>query len=146
MNNGTGRFSQTVIAAGPNAPNTMVNGLTTIIGRFKTSENGIINISNLPEGWYTLQEESAPEGYERDTTIYNFQITGNGKPTIIQLTNKPIMGRIALTKLSANYNNNTGWDSGTPLAGAVYSVLDKDGVDVDRLTTGADGTAISNTL
>ncbi len=146
LNNGTGRFSQTVIAAGPNAPNTMVNGLTTIIGRFKTSENGIINISNLPEGWYTLQEESAPEGYERDTTIYNFQITGNGKPTIIQLTNKPIMGRIALTKLSANYNNNTGWDSGTPLAGAVYSVLDKDGVEVDRLTTGADGTAISNNL
>ena len=119
LNNGTGIYSQTVMAAGVNAANTMVNGLHTIIGRYETSENGIINISNLPEGWYTLQEEKAPEGYERDATIYNFQITGNGRPTIIQLTNKPLMGRIALTKLSADYNNNTGWDSGTPLAGAV---------------------------
>ncbi len=146
LNNGTGKYSQTLIAAGANASNVMVNGLHTIIGRYTTSENGIINISNLPEGWYTLQEETAPYGYERDATVYNFQITGNGVPTIIQLTNKPIMGRIALTKLSSNYNNNTGWDSGTPLAGAVYSVLDKDGVEVDRLTTGADGTAISGSL
>ena len=146
LNNGTGIYSQTVMAAGVNAANTMVNGLHTIIGRYETSENGIINISNLPEGWYTLQEEKAPEGYERDATIYNFQITGNGRPTIIQLTNKPLMGRIALTKLSADYNNNTGWDSGTPLAGAVYSILDSDGVEVDRITTGADGTAISSKL
>ena len=146
LNNGTGIYSQTVMAAGVNAANTMVNGLHTIIGRYETSENGIINISNLPEGWYTLQEEKAPEGYERDATIYNFQITGNGRPTIIQLTNKPLMGRIALTKLSADYNNNTGWDSGTPLAGAVYSILDSDGVEVDRITTGADGTAISGKL
>lgn len=146
LNNGTGKYSQTVIAAGANAQNVMINGLHTIIGRYTTSENGIINISNLPEGWYTLQEETAPEGYERDATVYNFQITGNGVPTIIQLTNKPIMGRIALTKLSQDYNNNTGWDSGTPLEGATYSIIDKDGVEVDRITTGPDGTVISGYL
>lgn len=146
LNNGTGKYSQTVIGAGANASNVMVNGLHTIIGRYTTSENGIINISNLPEGWYTLQEETAPFGYERDATVYDFQITGNGVPTIIRLTNKPLMGRIALTKLSSNYNNNTGWDSGTPLAGATYSILDTEGIEVDRITTGADGTAISGNL
>ena len=146
LNSGAGAYEQTVIAAGANASNVMINGLHTVIGEYTTSENGIINISNLPEGWYTLQEKTAPEGYERDATIYNFQITGNGVPTIIRLTNKPIMGRIALTKLSQNYNNNTGWDSGTPLAGAVYNIVDKNGVVVDKLTTGADGTAISNQI
>lgn len=146
LNNSTGQYSQTVIAAGANASNIMVNGLHTVIGRYTTSENGIINISNLPEGWYTLQEETAPSGYERDATVYDFQITGNGAPTIIRLTNKPIMGRIALTKLSQDYNNNTGWDRGTPLAGAVYSVLDQDGIEVDRMTTGDDGSALSKPL
>lgn len=146
LNSGAGAYEQTVIAAGANASNVMINGLHTVIGEYTTSENGIINISNLPEGWYTLQEKTAPAGYERDATIYNFQITGNGVPTIIRLTNKPIMGRIALTKLSQNYNNNTGWDSGTPLAGAVYNIVDKNGVVVDKLTTGADGTALSNQI
>ena len=146
LNSGAGAYEQTVIAAGANASNVMINGLHTVIGEYTTSENGIINISNLPEGWYTLQEKTAPEGYERDATIYNFQITGNGVPTIIRLTNKPIMGRIALTKLSQDYNNNTGWDSGTPLAGAVYNIVDKNGVVIDKLTTGSDGTAISGQI
>ena len=56
------------------------------------------------------------------------------------------MGRIALTKLSQDYNNNTGWDSGTPLAGAVYNIVDKNGVVIDKLTTGSDGTAISGQI
>ena len=146
LNSGAGAYEQTVIAAGANASNVMINGLHTVIGEYTTDENGIINISNLPIGWYTLQEKTAPEGYERDATVYNFQIKGNGVPTIVQLTNNPIMGKIALTKLSQDYNNNTGWDTGTPLAGAVYNIVDKNGVVVDKLTTGADGTAISNQL
>ena len=146
LNSGAGAYEQTVIAAGANASNVMINGLHTVIGEYTTDENGIINISNLPIGWYTLQEKTAPEGYERDATVYNFQIKGNGVPTIVQLTNNPIMGKIALTKLSQDYNNNTGWDTGTPLAGAVYNIIDKNGVVVDKMTTGADGTAISNQL
>ncbi len=146
LNQGTGKYGQTVMAAGVNAANATINGLHTVIGEYTTNENGIINISNLPEGWYTVQEKTAPDGYERDATIYNFQITGNGVPTILQLTNKPILGKIALTKLSQDYNNNTGWDSGTPLAGAVYNIVDKTGMVVDQLTTGADGTAISNPI
>lgn len=146
LNSGAGAYEQTVIAAGANASNVMINGLHTVIGEYTTDENGIINISNLPIGWYTLQEKTAPEGYERDATVYNFQIKGNGVPTIVQLTNNPIMGKIALTKLSQDYNNNTGWDTGTPLAGAVYNIIDKNGVVVDKITTGADGTAISNQL
>lgn len=146
LNQGTGKYGQTVMAAGVNAANTTINGLHTIIGEYTTNENGIINISSLPEGWYTVQEKTAPEGYERDATIYNFQITGNGVPTILQLKDNPILGRIALTKLSQNYNNNTGWDTGTPLAGAVYNIIDKNGITVSQLTTGADGTAISNPI
>ena len=146
LNQGTGKYGQTVMAAGVNAANATINGLHTIIGEYTTNENGIINISSLPEGWYTVQEKTAPAGYERDATIYNFQITGNGVPTILQLTNQPILGKIALTKLSQDYNNHTGWDSGTPLAGAVYNIVDKTGMVVERLTTGADGTAISNPM
>lgn len=137
---------QTFLVAGQNANNVQTNGLSSIIGYFTTSEAGIINISNLPKGWYTLQERSAPEGYELDATVYNFQITGNGVPTILKITNTPIMGKIALTKLSEDYNNNTGWDTNTPLSGAVYDILDKNGFVVDTITTGADGTAISNPL
>ena len=122
------------------------NAPYTMIGNIATNKNGEINLSGLAKGWYAAQETHVPYGYEMDTAAHNFQITGNGLMTLLRLTNQPILGRIALKKLSADYNKNTGWDYDRPLEGAVYDVVDTMGAVVDTITTGGDGTATTKPI
>lgn len=122
------------------------SGLSINLGTVETNEAGIANISHLPKGWYSMQEIKAPYGYEVDPRSYNFQITGNGGPTIIRVTDEPITGQIVLTKVASNYSRATGKNTGSVLSGAIYAILDADGTQVDEITTGADGTAKSKQL
>ena len=124
----------------------MTSGLTISLGTVETNAAGIAIISHLPMGWYTMTEIRAPYGYEVDPRAYNFQIVGNGVPTIINVEDTPIMGSIVLTKRAANYNRATGHNTGDVLEGAVYAILDKDGTQVDEIETGRDGTARSKAL
>jgi len=137
LDNGNGANLLTLINTGALGGDKTATGLYTVIGDVTT---------NLPKGWYTAQIVQAPEGYELDTAAHNFQITGNGMPKIIRLINNPILGKISLTKLSSDYNKNTGWDYGTPLTGAVYDVVNDSGVVVDTITTGDDGTATTKPI
>lgn len=122
------------------------SGLTINLGTVETNEAGIANISHLPQGWYSIQEIEAPEGYEVDPRSYNFQITGDGYPTIIRVKDTPIMGNIIITKRAGAYSKATGKNTGAPLSGAVYAVIDKDGTQVDEIVTDRTGTGRSKDL
>ncbi|MGP1405071.1 SpaA isopeptide-forming pilin-related protein [Filifactor alocis] len=122
------------------------SGLTINLGTVETNEAGIANISHLPQGWYSIQEIEAPEGYEVDPRSYNFQITGDGYPTIIRVKDTPIMGNIVITKRAGAYSKATGKNTGVPLSGAVYAVIDKDGTQVDEIVTDRTGTGRSKDL
>ena len=74
---------------------------------------------------------NAAADHETENFILNF----NGGEAV---KNKLIRGQIKVIKTSA--------EDGKPLAGAVYLVTNADGVIVDKLTTGEDGTAVTVNL
>jgi len=137
---------QTLTNSGAGVSNGAETGPYSVIGDFATDQNGIINISNLPKGWYTVQEVQAPYAYELDASVHNFQITGSGYPITVSFANNPITGRIAITEVSADYNKNNGYDSNMPLPGAVFNVVSPDGTVIDTIATGDDGTAATKPI
>ena len=44
-----------------------------------TNENGIARFEKLPAGKYTLQEVKAPKGYSKSDTVWNIEVTRDGK-------------------------------------------------------------------
>ena len=73
----------------PNTPNNSPNRSSSpngdITGSFTTDANGRIQINGLAAGQYMVTERTAPDGYERDTNVYNVTVTP-GKMTTLQLT------------------------------------------------------------
>ncbi|EDP68177.1 hypothetical protein CAT7_11370 [Carnobacterium sp. AT7] len=85
--------------------------------------NGTVIVEDLAPGNYFLEEQVAPDGYIRNTNKIPFTITINedGTQTI------PIIDVV-------NHQGSVEWKkttkTGEPLAGAVFNVLNKDGVIV----------------
>ena len=49
-----------------------------VVGNSKTDENGMLYITGIYEGNYTLQQKQAPNGYILNDQIYKFKIDSNG--------------------------------------------------------------------
>lgn len=49
-----------------------------VVGNGKTDENGMLYITGIYEGNYTLQQKQAPNGYILNDQIYKFKIDSNG--------------------------------------------------------------------
>ncbi len=93
-------------------------------------------------GW-TLQEISAPTGYTVDPTSYTIglepgttQLAAND--TELTVPEEIIEGKLLITKQDGLTK--------TPLAGAVFTVMDETGATVTEATTGEDGTATVDSL
>jgi LPXTG-motif cell wall-anchored protein len=85
-----------------------------------SEDPAILIISNVDFGVYTLEEESAPAGYIKDTMMREVNIDVDGEEVMFEVINKLIRGSIVLTK--------TG-DNNQPLAGAEFTLY-LDGVPV----------------
>lgn len=57
------------------------------IGTYTTNSNGVINIEDLPNGWYTVTETKAADDYILDAEPHDIEVT-DGKITRITLTNR----------------------------------------------------------
>ncbi len=88
-----------------------------IIGEYVTSRTGYINIGDLDEGWYIVEEVLAPEGYALNTTPQNVKVESNNSQ-IVEFANKQLAG-IEIMK----YDEYTK----APLAGAKFKVTTKTG-------------------
>ena len=57
------------------------------IGTYTTNSNGVINIDDLPNGWYTVTEVKAADDYILDAEPHDIEVT-DGEITRITLTNR----------------------------------------------------------
>ena len=96
-----------------------------------TDENGVINFTELPPGFYTLVESKAPQGYAKSDSTWTVVvssdgnvritekgITGSGeshygKQILINVTDKPVGGEFVVYKKDSN---------GKALPGAKFTI------------------------
>ena len=57
------------------------------IGTYTTNSNGVINIDDLPNGWYTVTEVKATDDYVLDAEPHDIEVS-DGEITRITLTNR----------------------------------------------------------
>jgi uncharacterized surface anchored protein len=120
---------------------TIYNTDDRAVGTLVIDANGDSNtVSNLwagEFGTYYVKETKAPKGFERNTTTYTVNLTGDGQMITVKAKDEPVLGRIALQKLSANptiSNDNACYR----LSGAEYGVYrteDAAKSQIDRYTT-----------
>ena len=70
-----------------------------IIGAFTTDENGVIYLPKAENGWYTVTELKAAEGYRLDDTPHRIEVRDSQTATL-EITNKAISG-ILIHKVNA---------------------------------------------
>lgn len=62
-----------------------------IVGTFTTDENGVIHLPEAENGWYTVTELKAAEGYRLDDTPHRVEVR-DGQTATLEVTNKAISG------------------------------------------------------
>jgi uncharacterized surface anchored protein len=70
-----------------------------IVGTFTTDENGVIYLPEVENGWYTVTELKAAEGYRLDDTPHRVEVR-DGQTATLEITNKAISG-ILIHKVNA---------------------------------------------
>ena len=70
-----------------------------IIGTYTTDENGVIHLPEAENGWYTVTELKAAEGYRLDDTPHRIEVR-DGQTATLEITNKAISG-ILIHKVNA---------------------------------------------
>lgn len=108
--------------------------VTELVGK-----DGIYRAEGVRYGNYFLIEESAPEGFLADTTVFKFEIRNDGETITIAntedglFTNKPITGELEITK--------TDVADGKPLANVGFRIKDENGNTVIEGYTDENGIA-----
>lgn len=106
---------------------------------YATNNDGKLSISNLKPGHYYLRETKVPTGYVTPTAATEKQqnqfLIKHNQPTPTQLT-------IANVPLKSLLIQKTAQNTGKPLAGAIFAVIDDQGKTVaTKLTTDEQGQA-----
>ena len=104
-----------------------------LIGEYITDINGLITKDDLPQGWYTITEIQAPDGYliDEENAVKDIYIRPEDDVEVVfRDFKKP---QLELQKIDEK--------TGEPLAGAVFKVAVKDSVIYTEVTTGIDGIA-----
>ena len=70
-----------------------------IVGTCTTDENGVIHLPEAENGWYTVTERKAADGYRLDDTPHRVEVR-DGQTATLEITNKAISG-ILLHKVNA---------------------------------------------
>ena len=96
-----------------------------------TDSSGVLVFSDLPLGNYFYQETFAVPGYALDDTKYPISITENGQVTIV---NYKSAGTIKILKTDS--------ETGQPLQGAEFTILDEHMREVTKGTTDESGVVV----
>ena len=62
-----------------------------IVGAYTTDENGVIHLPEAENGWYTVTELKAADGYRLDDTPHRVEVR-DGQTATLEITNKAISG------------------------------------------------------
>ena len=94
--------------------------------RFTTTTEPYV-LNDLEDGTYTVEEISAPEGYEKTDEIYDFTIDNNNRDVKVTIENKAVEKLVNILKVDAA--------TGKPLAGATLVVKDSEGNVIEEFVT-----------
>mgnify|MGYP000226320784 CR=1 FL=1 len=83
-----------------------------IVGTYTTDENGVIYLPEAENGWYTVTELKAAEGYRLDDTPHRVEVR-DGQTATLEITNKAISG-ILLHKVNAVTGEHTYYEQDVP--------------------------------
>lgn len=103
-----------------------------------SSADGMAYFSGVLKGSYTIKETKAPEGYTVSDEVLSVTISKDNKRFSFTVVNEKtpeaaLPGEIVITKTD---------ESGTPLAGAEFTLCDAGGTAVNTVVTGDDGKAV----
>lgn len=111
------------------------------MGDWETNENGVVTISKLDPGYYTIVESQAPYGYllDEEHHIQTIEI----KPDAVEqhmtvIFRNPPKPKILIEKIDEI--------TGQKLAGAVFHISKKDSIEYEEVITGPDGTVLIENL
>ena len=118
--------------------------LGELIGMEITNAAGQVTFHNLPIGEYYATEKVAPTGYVLFQGQWDISIKYDGANPTVEVTqtgktvtNQVIYGKALLIKQDTNREL---------LEGAVFGVYTKDGLEIEQLTTGANGMITTRNL
>ncbi|HIR58842.1 MAG TPA: Cys-Gln thioester bond-forming surface protein [Candidatus Onthousia excrementipullorum] len=101
-----------------------------VVEEFTTTTKSHI-LENLADGTYTVEEKTAPKGYEKTDKVYNFTISDTNNKAEITIENKAIEKLVTIFKVDGK--------TGNPIYGAVLIIRDSDGNIVDEFTSTEEG-------
>ncbi len=99
------------------------------IGNFKTGQDGMVYISNLSDGYYTVVETEGLEGYHWDKEPKTVEVK-SGRQTILEVENRPYSG-LVIEKRSSRTNE--------PISGVEFLVTKLNGEQVGYYKTDSSG-------
>ena len=99
-----------------------------------TDSSGVLVFSDLPLGNYFYQETFAVPGYALDDTKYPISITENGQVVTKTIVNYKSAGTIKILKTDS--------ETGQPLQGAEFTILDEHMREVTKGTTDESGVVV----
>ena len=100
-----------------------------IIGTYTTDRYGVIRLPEMKEGWYTVTEVRAPDGYILDDTPQSVEVK-EGKTAAIELYNRK-ESNILIHKVDSQ--------TGKGLYGATFLLYDKNRRPIGQYTSDQDG-------
>ncbi|AYE34865.1 SpaA isopeptide-forming pilin-related protein [Clostridium septicum] len=116
---------------------TITNSAGKSFGTVTTGSDGQGNINLLP-GDYIATETTPPSGYVSNTTEQNFTIPFNPQaPVMLTFKDTKQLCKVTITKVDASNTSKV-------LQGATFTIKTQEGVIVQTLTTGLDGTATTS--
>lgn len=99
------------------------------IGTFKTDKEGMIYISDLEDGYYTVTETEGLEGYHWDKEPKTVEVK-SGKQTIVEVENQPYSG-LVIEKTNSR--------TGNPIEGVEFLVTKFNGEQIGYYETDESG-------
>ena len=109
------------------------------IDHIVTNENGVAETEKYYEkGTYYIQETKAPEGIVVDDTMYEVELVADGQNVVPELVNYYVKGQLKIYKMIDGTE--------TPLAGAEFDIMDKDGKVIETIVSDENGVCESSKL
>ena len=99
------------------------------VGEYTTNSDGLITVSNLEAGYYTVTETRAPEGYILDRTPQTVQVK----------TSTPVYLTVPNSRESDLKIIKTIAQTGEPLSGVTFKITTQDGSLIGNYTTNEEG-------
>lgn len=108
----------------------------TVIGTYRTSQNGSFTVTGLKAGYYICEELASDSGHVIDSAPQSFYISGKDQDVVTLYFGNSPLGSLLVKKVSASDN--------APLSDVEFFVTTADGTVVGdnngKFVTGSDGT------